>query len=132
MEMSLEKYRNESAVIERWFVNDSNGLRYLSSYADSHNWIHLINNQNRFLYIAKIIDVPIGFFDLEIKEHTGHFAFYVAPQYRAKGFGKMILHIAFALNILKQISQFEIGIDKQNKQSIAILKSFGFEKILKI
>ena len=129
MEVTLEKYRNESNTIKNWFIKDSIGLRYLSSYTDANNWVHLLNEKSRFLYITRLEDEPVGFFDIELKEHVGHFAFYVAPQYRSKGIGKLILDKAFSLDTLKKVSRLEVGVEKENKRSIRILEQLYFEKV---
>ncbi len=113
-------------LIKNWISTDTTGSQYLDSYATSEDWINLVDNKQRFFYIAKLDDTPIGFFDFEIQRERGYFSFYVAPEYRGKGLGTELLQTALDLEPVKQVTTLEGGVAQSNIASQKVLEHLGF------
>lgn len=118
---------NES-FFSKWFENDQLGMKFLDSYAKPSGWIHLINNVDRFLYIAYDAEKPVGFFDFEIKGEVGHFVVYIETQSRGKGVSKEIIREAFQLQVVGQVDILDVNVEKDNVRSIELLNWAGFSQ----
>ncbi len=116
----------DASLFSVWLKNDEEGMKFLESYSRPSEWIHLVNQKDRFLYIAFVQEVPIGFFDFEIIGTAGHFVVYLSAPFRGKGLGRQVLEGAFRLKILDSVEVLDVNVEKDNAPSIRLLEDAGF------
>lgn len=126
--ISFKKFEEvDKSLLTTWLSNDDLGQKFLSSYRDTDEYIHLIDFKRRYLWIVIKENNPVGFFDFEIENtEKGYFVFYVAPDYRNTGLGEIILKTALKIPEIKQVKILEGGVEKDNIISIKILEKLGF------
>lgn len=118
---------SQENLIKKWLVHDDIGMRFLPSYAKTEDFVHLVDFDKRFLWIASDSNTRIGFFDLEIESaDKGYFTFYLAPEFRGKGLGKLLLKGALELPEVQKVKILEGGIEKENIASKIVLEKLGF------
>ncbi len=116
-----------SDLIKNWLKPDTIGLKFLKTYAEPQDFIHLIDFKRRYLWIVENSNIKIGFFDFEIEsEEIGYFVIYIAPEFRGKNLGTTMLAVALSLSELKKVKVLEGGVEKDNEASKKTLERMGF------
>jgi RimJ/RimL family protein N-acetyltransferase len=117
---------SEAEQIRAWFVDDAEGNRRLSSYADPNDWFKLLG-PSRHVWLVMFEDQPLGLVDIEVDDSTGYFAYYVAPEFRGKGNGAEVLRLTIAQAREFGLTALEGGVEPDNVASVAALKRVGFD-----
>lgn len=124
--MTLHPFTPSTSPIRTWLSADPLGQRFLSSYL-TDDWEPLRDSKNSPLWIAEENGEPVGFFDFELDPSgAGYFVYYVAPQFRGKGYAKKIIELGLATPEAKSRAYLEAGVEPDNAASIHLLESFGF------
>ena len=117
-------------LIKEWFVNDSEGIKYLSSYSEPANWLKLIDNKYRFGWILIVDSSEIGLLDLEISSNKiGYFSILISRDYRNKGYAQKALEKLFMESKRLGVITLEAGCEQDNIAIQNTLTSKGFKII---
>lgn len=111
-------------LLQDWLNSDSS--EELKSYKNFTTWFSLVNQKNRWTWIAKENKNKIGFIDLEKIDNVGHFSFYIAPTERNKRKSKKLLLSLVQKAEELNLSSLEAGVNKNNFPSQKSLESIGF------
>jgi RimJ/RimL family protein N-acetyltransferase len=102
-------------------------MRFLPTYAQTDDFIHLIDFEKRFLWIINDDGIPVGFFDFEIENtDRGYFVIYLAEEFRRKGLATTALQNALQFTELKKVKMIEGGVEKDNESSRKMMEKAGF------
>jgi RimJ/RimL family protein N-acetyltransferase len=112
--------------IRDWFHGDAEGMLRMSFYAEPEKWFAFFGPTQRGWFIT-VDHQPVGFLDLEVRDRLGHFAYYISPDQRGKGYGTQILTLAVDLARQLGLTELEGGVEPDNAASIAALRKAGFE-----
>lgn len=113
-------------VIRTWFAGDTEGALHLGSYAEPDQWFKLLSHSRHGWFVINE-DRRMGFVDLEVNNQAGYFAYYIAPEYRGKGYGTQTLRLLVERAHQLGLTVLEGGVEPDNAASIAALKRTGFE-----
>lgn len=127
--ITLRKFIPENKeLFLRWFENDTEGMKFLPSYSRPDDWLQLIDDKTRFMFIAYLDLTPCGFFDFEVNKERGHFSVYISPEFRGRHLAQEVLKKAFQLDMVNSVDLLDVGVEGDNRSSISLLKKFGFEE----
>jgi len=117
--------KDESSTIEQWLKNDLAGRQFIADYENTDLIFKLIGANRKFL-LAYDNEIAIGFIDLEIDDDKGYFSFYVAPNFRAKGFSVRLLDL-----LEKEATEYSVKslfghVELENIASIKSLQKAGY------
>jgi RimJ/RimL family protein N-acetyltransferase len=126
--MRLREVRkiSEAEQIRIWFLDDAEGNRRLSSYANPDDWFKLLG-PSRHVSLVVSEDQSLGFVDMELEGSTGYFAYYVAPNFRGRGYGVEVLRLTIAQARALGLTVLKGGVEPDNAASVATLKRVGFD-----
>jgi RimJ/RimL family protein N-acetyltransferase len=118
---------SDQELMTKWFEDDIEGQKELSSYTDLASWLKLLTPESRYAWIVYEDDNAIGFTDLEKGSFgVGYFSFYISPDKRGKGKGKQLLLTLIEKAKSMQFKQLEAGAEEKNIASQKALTSVGF------
>lgn len=110
-------------------IDESKGMNLRAGYVPcSHFW--LINSDKAILGAIRVRhNIGNEFLSLE----AGHIGYDIAPSYRGKGYGKLMLKLALTKAKGLGITQALITADEDNLASRKVIESNGgkFEKVIK-
>jgi GNAT superfamily N-acetyltransferase len=117
--------KDDGSIIEQWIRYDLTGRQFIADYENTALIFKLLGI-NRKLWLAYDSETAIGFLDLEIDASKGYFSFYVAPDFRTKGFSVKLLDL-----LEKEAAEYSIKslfghVDLKNIASIKSLRKAGY------
>ncbi len=119
-----EKY---FVTIQKWFIDDEAGMKFLSSYSKPESYAQLIDFNKKFFWVVLEDEQPIGFLEFEIESaEMGYIVFYIAPEFRNQGLANRILRESLVLSDVRQVRVIEAGVEEDNYLSIKVLEKNGF------
>jgi len=124
--VNLARFDAAASPIRKWLKDDAEGQRFLGTYL-TDTWEHLVDFKVRFLWIAEDGGRQIGFFDFDLDPSgAGYFVFYVAPEFRGKGYGRRVLLAGMGTPEAKGCAHLEGGVEPDNTASRRVLEDEGF------
>ncbi|RYD99615.1 MAG: GNAT family N-acetyltransferase [Sphingobacteriales bacterium] len=105
----------------------------LDRQAFSRVYLHNINHPDCFYCIATIEDKAIGFISLHIQQllhHSGAVGevqeFYIDPDYRGKGVGKLLMDAIKNQATDKGVKSLEVASNKKRTENVQVYEKLGF------
>lgn len=119
-----------SLLISGWYCSDTEGKKRIGAYANVEQWLKLLDNNSRWGFIVFDDETPVGFLDLErMEKGKGAFTFYVAPNFRGKGYSQLLVTELIKIAKEKKIGSLYAGIEEDNTASINALEKVGFAEV---
>lgn len=112
--------------IRRWFANDAEGNRRLEFYGNPDTWFSLFGQSRRGWFVV-VDEQPVGLVDMDWSGGVGSIAYYVAPEYRGRGYGNESVRLMVEQARTLGLGSLEGDVDPDNAASIAALRAAGFE-----
>lgn len=99
----------------------------------SRVFAHNLSNPDCFYYLATTEDRAIGFISLHIEQllhHNGEVGeiqeFYIDPDYRGKGIGKLLMHEVNLQATTQGLKSLEVTSNKRRTENVAVYERLGF------
>ncbi|MFN3803594.1 MAG: ribosomal protein S18-alanine N-acetyltransferase [Pyrobaculum sp.] len=91
-------------------------LKFLCSYCFDHSYVYVMDGR------------PVGYIITCIEDRSAHvISIAVAPEYRRRGVGRMLLCVTLELLISKKVAEVFLEVRISNTPAISLYKSAGFE-----
>lgn len=101
--------------------------------AFSQVFAHNLSRPDCFYYLATTEDRAIGFISLHITQllhHNGAVGeiqeFYIDPDYRGKGIGKLLMHEVNQQATTQGLKSLEVTSNKRRTENVAVYERLGF------
>jgi len=105
----------------------------LDRQAFSQVYLHNINHSDCFYCMASLEDKPVGFISLHIQQllhHSGAVGeiqeFYINPDYRGKGIGKLLMEAVKNHAATKAVKSLEVASNKKRTENVQVYEKLGF------
>lgn len=115
----------DAHLITVMYKNDPEGARYLGGY-DREQIATLVNGKTRFIWIIWAANDPVGFFDLQIENSKGYYAYFVDRRYRHHGIGTRTLATLEEEARNRGLTSLEGSFEPENVASRKTLEKAGF------
>ena len=106
----------------------------LDRQAFSQVYLHNIDHPDCYYCIASKEDKLVGFISLHIQQllhHSGAVGeiqeFYMDPEYRGKGIGKLLMAAAKSHAAAKAIKSLEVASNKRRTENVKVYENLGFQ-----
>ncbi|MEK3886133.1 GNAT family N-acetyltransferase [Bacillus sp. FSL K6-3431] len=116
---------NHIPIVNNWYHNDSDSF-YVEELTERFIK-YVTTNPNHYCWIVYQSNVPVGRVSYEIDNQKAYIDILIRPDYRRKGFGKMIIEQVINRTEISSIKQIVAGIKHTNEASINLFKSVGFD-----
>ena len=122
----------DANLILEW-INDpldrKNSINQKPILYDEHiEWLkNALKDNNKYLYIMMIDDVPVGHIKLNLNNGTADIGYCIAPEYRGKGLGKRIIELVIdEAKKNDKILRLSAAVKKTNIQSVKVFRHTKF------
>lgn len=111
-------------VVNSWYYDPD------SSYVEelTEQYIDYVNSTpNYYCWLVCHNDVPVGNVAYEIDEKKAYISILVRPDFRRKGYGRMIFEKVIKRPEIRSVERISAGIKHTNEKSIRFFESVGFD-----